>query len=73
MLQQFVFQDNIDRFIGTDLSLGFEYRPHLNNNIIMQAGVQGLIPGQGFRDLYNPIVGNVPALFAGFMDLTLTF
>jgi hypothetical protein len=72
-LQQFVFQDNIARFIGTDLGLGFEFRPHLSNNIIITAGVQGLIPGQGFRDLYNPIVGNVPSMFAGFMDLALTF
>jgi hypothetical protein len=72
-LEAFVFQSGIHRFIGTDLSLGMEYRPHLNNNIIVVAGVQGLVPGDGFRDLYNPIVGNVPALFAGFMNLQLRY
>src|SRR5262249_45997135 len=33
VLRQFVFQQNIDRFIGVDLSLGMEYRPLLSNNI----------------------------------------
>lgn len=73
VLEALVFQKGIDQFIGTDLSLGFEYRPHLNNNIIVVGGVQGLVPGAGFRELYNPIVGNVPALFAGFMNLALKF
>ncbi len=73
VLEQFVFQSGIDRFIGTDLSLGMEFRPHLNNNIIIVAGVQGLVPGSGFRELYNPTTGQIPALFAGFMDLVLKF
>ncbi len=72
-LEAFLFQPDIDRFIGTDLSLGFEYRPHLNNNIIVVGGIQGLVPGEGFRDIYNPIVGQVPALFAGFMNLQLRY
>ena len=33
VLEQFVFQSDIARFIGTDLSMGLEYRPVLNNNI----------------------------------------
>jgi hypothetical protein len=73
VLEQLVFQSNIERFIGTDLSLGMEYRPHLNNNFIIVAGVQGLVPGAGFRELYNPITGQIPALFAGFMDVALKF
>ncbi|HEY2759253.1 MAG TPA: hypothetical protein VGI75_00880, partial [Pirellulales bacterium] len=40
VLEALLFQQDIDRFIGTDLSLGFEYRPHLNNNIIIVGGVQ---------------------------------
>jgi hypothetical protein len=73
VLQQFVFQENIRRNIGVDLSLGTEYRPFLNNRAILIAGISGLIPGQGFKDLYNPIVGNVPALFASFIDLSLSY
>lgn len=73
VLEEFLFQAAIPRFIGTDLGLGFEYRPHLNNNIIVMAGVQGLVPGDGFRAIYDPIVGNVGGLFAGFMNLALKF
>jgi hypothetical protein len=74
VLEKFVFQSNISREIGTDLSMGIEHRPLLNNNIIFVGGVSGLIPGQGFRDLYNPsAVGEVGPLFASFAQLTLTY
>jgi hypothetical protein len=73
VLEQFVFQDNIHRHIGTDLSLGAEYRPYLNNNCIIDGGIAGLIPGQGFHDLYDNIDGGVPTQLAGFLDVTLTY
>jgi hypothetical protein len=73
VLEQFVFQDDVDAFIGADLSLGVEYRPHLNNNIIIVGGVSGLIPGVGFRDLYDPITGNTEKYFTAFVDLNLTY
>ncbi len=73
ILEQFVFQDPIRSFIGTDLSLGLEYRPWLNNNAIIIAGISGLLPATGFEDLYNPIVGEVNDLFAGFMEIILTY
>jgi hypothetical protein len=73
VLEQFVFQSNIRNFIGVDLSLGAEYRPYHNNNIILVSGISGLIPGDGFKDLYNPIVGNVDGLAAGFLDIILTY
>jgi hypothetical protein len=72
-LETFVFQNNIANFIGTDLSLGCEYRPLLNNNIIITGGVSGLLPGQGFKDLYNPLVGEVDALGALFLDVVLAY
>ncbi|WP_406697439.1 hypothetical protein V5E97_01145 [Singulisphaera sp. Ch08] len=72
VLEQFLFQGKIDRFIGTDLSIGFDYRPLLSENVSIVMGVSGLIPGQGFRDLYNnsndrvqPLVGSF--LFANFV------
>jgi hypothetical protein len=73
VLEQFVFQDKIHRHIGTDLSLGAEYRPYLNNNCIIDGGIAGLIPGQGFHDLYDNIDGGVPTQLAGFVDVTLTY
>ena len=73
VLEQFVFQDKIHRHIGTDLSLGAEYRPYLNNNCIIDGGIAGLVPGQGFHDLYDNIDGGVPTQLAGFVDVTLTY
>jgi hypothetical protein len=72
-LELFVFQDRIDQHIGTDLSLGLEYRPLLNNNVIFIGGVSTLLPGAGFRDLYNPLGGHVDPLAAGFMDFVLMY
>jgi hypothetical protein len=73
ILEQFIFQDPVRSFIGTDLSLGLEYRPWLNNNAIIIAGISGLLPATGFEDLYNPSVGEVNDLFAGFMEIILTY
>jgi hypothetical protein len=73
VLEQFVYQDKIHRHIGTDLSLGAEYRPWLNNNCIIDGGIAGLIPGQGFHDIYDNIDGGVSTQIAGFVDVTLTY
>lgn len=73
VLEQFVFQGDIDNFIGADLSLGAEYRPYHNNNVLIVGGISGLIADEGFQDLYNPIVGNVGGLFASFLDVVLTY
>ena len=72
-LEVFTFQSNIDRFIGVDLSSGFEWRPRLNNNSIVLAGLSALIPGGGFRQLYNDKGGKVQGLFNGFAEIILTF
>ncbi len=72
-LEVFVFQGAIDQFIGADLSMGVEYRPLLNNNVMMQFGVATLIPGQGFKDLYNRLNHEVPSLVSGFAQMALTY
>ena len=72
-LQALVFQDKISRSIGTDLSLGVEHRPLLNNNCILRSGVSGLLPGNGFKQLYGNFDGSIANLFAGFIDLELAF
>jgi len=73
VIEQFVFQAGIREFIGTDLSLGFEGRPFLNDNLILVGGVSGLIPGAGFKDIYNPIAGEVDELFATFLTVAATY
>jgi len=73
VLQQFLFQGNIDRFVGVDLGWGLEYRPLLSENIMWVGGVQMLIPGQGFRDIYNSFSGRVDALLAGFLNVVFRF
>lgn len=73
VLEQFVFQSDIDTYIGADLSAGVEYRPRLNNNIIFVAGLSALVPGVGFRDLYSPLEGEVNTFVAAFADLVLTY
>lgn len=66
---QFLLQDNkIGRDIGIDLSIGFEYRPLLNNNVILTAGAAALIPSGGFKDLYTS-----QTLYSTFFGVTLTY
>ncbi|MEQ8667850.1 MAG: hypothetical protein RIC12_01675 [Pirellulales bacterium] len=73
VLQVFTFQADIDRAIGADLSSGIEYRPLLNNNIIIEGGVSGLIPGDGFRNLYNKFNGDTDGLAAVFLAVFLEY
>jgi hypothetical protein len=72
-LQVLVYQSNINRFIGTDLSAGVEYRPLLSNNAIINFGVASLLPGEGFHDLYDNIVGRANPMVAAFIDVALTY
>jgi hypothetical protein len=66
---ELVLQDNmIDNEIGYDLSLGVIYRPFLNNNVIITGGAAMLLPGEGFKDLYEEKV-----LYSLFTGVTLTY
>jgi len=65
LLQQ---DDKIGRDIGLDVGFGIEYRPLLNNNVLITAGVAALIPAQGFKDLYTS-----ETLYSTFLGLTLTY
>jgi hypothetical protein len=73
VLEQFVFQGHINRNIGTDISLGTEYRPLLSNNVVLIGGLQCFVPGQGFHDLYDPIGGSVQTLFGAFLEATILY
>ena len=48
------------RFIGTDLGLGLEYPAALEQQHHHAGRRAGIDTRPRFRDLYNPIVGNVP-------------
>ena len=72
-LETLVFQSPIRDQIGLDLSGGFEYRPLLNNNVIFVGGLSGLIVGNGFRDLYQPLQGDVSNLAAGFFEASFEY
>jgi hypothetical protein len=73
VLEQFVYQRKIDRDIGTDFSTSVEYRPILNNNVIILGGVSALVPGGGFRQLYNRQFGSVNTLGSAFLEVVLTY
>jgi hypothetical protein len=75
-----------DNEIGWDLSLGIQYRPLLNDNIIVSAGFGTLIPGRGYRDIYKTSTDPVPGfdrtdrkgavddfLYSGLIAITLTY
>ncbi len=75
-----------DNEVGWDLSLGFQYRPLLTDNIIISAGFGVLIPGQGYKDIYKTSTNPVPGfdrtdrtgavddfLYSGLIAVTLTY
>jgi hypothetical protein len=70
--------------IGEDLSLGFQYRPFLTDNIIVSAGFGVLVPGGGYRDIYGNTGANVPGFdnssgnatafpYSGLVAVTFTY
>jgi len=60
VLRQVLFQDQVRKPIGIDYGIGLQWRPFLNDNTIVQAGVSVFTPGDGFADmlvnetLYDP-------------------
>jgi hypothetical protein len=72
-LQQFVYQAKIDRQIGTDISTSFEYRPVLNNNVIINGGAAVFLPDTGFRQLYNRLNTKTNPLTAVFIEATFVY
>jgi hypothetical protein len=68
VLQTVLFQSEIDKAIGIDSSIGFEYRPWLNDNVIIQTGVSVFTPAQGFENILTS-----DTLYTPFVVLTLTY
>jgi hypothetical protein len=54
--------------IGTEQFIRFH-----KNNVILTMGIATLIPGDGFKTLFNSFDHNADALVAGFVEAVLTF
>lgn len=85
-LETALVQDNISKAIGFDLSVGFQYRPFLTDNVIVSTGFGTLLPGSGYKDIYRTLEEPVPGfnahadhghsddfLYSGVFVVTLTF
>jgi len=76
---------NITPEVGWDLSAGVQYRPLLTDNIILSAGLGALIPGSGYRAIYESNTTAVPGydtgaaghvdafLYSAFASVTFTY
>lgn len=67
-LQLVLFQPSISRSIGMDLGTGINYRPPLSENIVLTAGIDALVPGTGYKEIYNS-----RTLLSGFAGLRFQF
>ena len=85
-LETALVQDDISSEIGLDLSVGFQYRPFLTDNVIISTGFGTLLPGAGYKDVYRRLDDPVPGfethgdagkaddfLYSGLFVVTLTF
>lgn len=72
-LETYLFTGEIRNFIGTDISSGLEYRPLLNNNILLVGGFAALFGGDGLEDLYQRFDGKLDTFVAGFLEVVLEF
>ncbi len=73
VLETYLFTGEVRNFIGTDLSLGAEYRPLLNNNVLFLGGISTLVTGDGFDDLFRDLAGGSRNYVAGFLEAVLEF
>jgi hypothetical protein len=53
VLEELRAQGNISHDIGVDISTALQYRPFLSQNIVLSASIAALLPGDGFKELYN--------------------
>ena len=68
-IEALLFQSNIHKHLGEDISLGLRYRPFLSNNAVVVGGVAAFIPGRGFENIYE----NGKTLYHVFTNVILTF
>lgn len=69
VLQYLRNQGSIDRHLGTDLSVGVQYRPFTNQNLVLNASIATLEPGKAYKQLFD--TGERP--YSVLFNLLLTF
>ena len=69
VLQVLRNQGGISRQLGVDLSLALQYRPFMTQNIVFNASIAGLLPGKGYRQLFN----SDKRPYSALANLLLTF
>jgi hypothetical protein len=67
-LESLLHQNNLSRDIGYDYSMGIEYRPFLNNQMVVTGGIAGLTPGEGFKQIYTG-----KTQYSAFLGLTFRY
>ena len=68
VLEALLFQSHVRHAIGLDTGMGLQYRPLLNDNIVLTGGFGVLAPGGGFNDIYSG-----KSLFSGFLNVRMVF
>jgi hypothetical protein len=72
-LETILSKNRIERSIGLDYGVGLRYRPFLSENAIIDAGYSSLIPGRGFKQIYNPDGAPANSLQSIFLRLRLVY
>lgn len=70
VLERLRQQSSIDKTLGQDVSVSLIYRPYMSQNAVVRFSVAGLIPGDGFDDLYGD-EADMP--YSVLLNLTLTY
>jgi hypothetical protein len=67
-LRRLLSHSEIDNAIGVDVGGGFQYRPALNENLVITGGMSALVPAAGFKQIFSDQV-----LYAPFLVVTLAY
>jgi len=64
-------QGEIDKTIGTDISVALQYRPFFTQNIVLNMSAAVLVPGSGFKQLFQGNGTNTP--YSILANMVMTF
>jgi hypothetical protein len=53
-LETLLQKTGLRKEIGLDYGVGLRFRPFLTENALIEAGYSSLLPGAGFKEIYNP-------------------
>lgn len=78
-LERLLLQPGLRKGFGIDLGVGVLWRPLLNENMVIAAGLTGLLPGGAFENLFSRAcsvpgcAAREPKLYNGFVQVKLTY